>query len=153
VNEGDVRTLQMQLNELRRRQRREQAPVGGLSHTAVRVLGAVARRPDEAQPSQVGDELKMTSSNVAAALRELDAGGYIRRDRDAVDTRRVNIGLTSKGQQLVIQTRAERDSWLGGAIEAELDDREQAVLLEAGRLVERLAQHDDGVTRPQQNAS
>lgn len=81
----------------------------------------------------------MTSSNVAAALRELDSGGFIDRRRDEIDTRRVNIHLTDAGQHLVAESRAERDSWLRAAILSLLNDEEQATLLAAGGLLERLA--------------
>jgi DNA-binding MarR family transcriptional regulator len=107
----------------------------------MRVLSAVTRFGG-AQPGQVGEELGMTSSNVAAALRELDAGGLIRRERDTVDSRRVRVLVTPAGEAAVAGFRTERDSWLGRAIEATLSDDEQALLVAAGRLIERLTEFE-----------
>ena len=109
----------------------------------MRVLSVVTRFGG-AQPGQVADELGMTSSNVAAALRELDAGGLIRRERDAVDSRRVRVLVTPAGEEAVTGLRTGRDSWLGRAVEATLSAGEQRVLVEAGRLIERLAEFEGG---------
>jgi DNA-binding MarR family transcriptional regulator len=87
----------------------------------------------------VADELQMTSSNVAAALRELDAAGFIRRERDAADARRVRLFVTERAAALVAAVRSERDTWLGRAVESLLDEKEQRLLVRAGALMERLA--------------
>jgi DNA-binding MarR family transcriptional regulator len=139
MDDSDVHTLRQQLKLLQRRLRREPLPVAGLSGTAWRVLAAINRLEDGPLPGQVADELQMTSSNVAAALRELEAGGFIRRERDAADARRVRLFVTAAGAAVVAQVRRERDTWLGRAVESLLDEDEQRALLHAGTLMERLA--------------
>ncbi len=129
----------MQMKLLQRRLHRELVSVAGVSRSAVGVLGAVARLPEGVQPRQLADELQMTSSNVAAALRELEAGGLISREKDLADARRVLVFLTDRGNAVVASSRNERDTWLGQAMEA-LDEDEQRVLLAAGRLMQRLAE-------------
>lgn len=146
MDEIDVRLLQAQLKAFQHRQRAERVPVAGLSSSAVRVLGAVARRADGCQPGHIVEELQMTTSNVAAALRELESGGFIHRRKDGADARRVNILLTDAGRKLVAESRAARDSWLSDAIAALLDEDEQATLLTAGVLLERLSQLDAAST-------
>ena len=84
---------------LRRRQRRAEVPVGGLSQSAVRVLSAAFRAGGAGQPAQLADETRMTSSNVAAALRELEAAALVVRQRDDRDARRVNVRLTRPGRR------------------------------------------------------
>lgn len=143
MDEHQVSELRSRLQRVQRRLRHEVTPVGGLSRTAMRVLGAVSRLGG-AQPGQIADELGMISSNVAAALRELDAGGLIRRERDVVDSRRVRVLVTPAGEEAVAGFRSERDSWLGRAIEATLSADEQHRLVEAGELLERLAQFEGG---------
>ncbi|GAP60700.1 marr-Family protein [Arthrobacter sp. Hiyo1] len=81
----------------------------------------------------------MTTSNIASALRELDAGGYVTRGRDANDGRRVNVMLTDKGRTAMAHRRAKRSTHLQHAIEATLDDREQGELVAAGNLLERIS--------------
>ncbi len=115
----------------------------GLSLSAVRVLGAVARGQGRVQPGDVGEQLDMASPNVAAALRELEAQGHVRRERDPEDRRRVNISLTERGTAAVEGHRALKAEWLRTAVEATLDAREQTLLIEAGALLDRVAAWND----------
>jgi DNA-binding MarR family transcriptional regulator len=147
VNEQEVSELRIQFKRLQSRLRHEVKPVDGLSRTAMRVLSLVTRLGG-AQPGQVAEELGMTSSNVAAALRELETSGFVRRERDAVDSRRVRVLVTPAGDAAVSGFRGERDTWLGRAIEATLSDDEQRLLVEAGRLIHRLAEFEPGPAGP-----
>ncbi|MBT2504270.1 MarR family winged helix-turn-helix transcriptional regulator [Curtobacterium sp. ISL-83] len=142
MREADVRRLQEQLKAFHRRQRKEWSSPEGLTQTAVRVIGSIARQPEGSQPGLVSDDLGLASSNVAAALRELESRGLVTRTRDVQDTRRTNLHLTVAGEALVASSRDERDDWLSRAIDAVLDDNQQAVLLEAGLLLEKLSQYD-----------
>ena len=127
---------------LGRRLRRELPPVSGVSRSAVQVLRVVSRGP-EPSPGDVAKRLRMTSSNVAAALRELESAGLVRRVRDPEDGRRVQLSLTDTGANAVSCVHAERDTWLGRAIEAVLSDEEQRTLIRAGELMQRLAEYQD----------
>lgn len=139
MKDEDLNRVLGQLRALQRRQRSEHPPVEGMSRSAVRVLGAVARSDGGARPTQIGTELVMTSSNVAAALRELDHGGLISRLPDEADTRRVNITLTAAGERAVADNRATRDVWLIEAMRDLLTDEEEGILVAAGAILERLA--------------
>jgi DNA-binding MarR family transcriptional regulator len=141
MKDNDLNRLLGQLRALQRRQRRERPPIEGLSRSAVRVLGAVARSDGGAQPTQIGVELVMTSSNVAAGLRELTREGLVSRLADEADTRRVNITLTPAGERVVADNRATRDIWLIEAMRDLLTNEEEDVLLAAGATLERLANH------------
>lgn len=127
---------------LQRRLRHEVRPVHGVSRTALQVLAAVVRLPEGPQPRLIAEELQMTSSNVAAALRELEAAGFVRRRKDVTDARRVLVLATEPGRAEVADVRHERDTWLGRAMEALLDPEEQRALLAAGALMQRLAEFD-----------
>lgn len=127
---------------LGRRLRRELPPVDGVSRSAVQVLRVVSRVPDPS-PGDVAERLRMTSSNVAATLRELEETGLVSRDRDPQDGRRVRLSLTDAGADAVACVHAERDTWLGRAIEAVLSDEEQRTLRGAGELMQRLAEYED----------
>jgi DNA-binding MarR family transcriptional regulator len=85
----------------------------------------------------------MTSSNVAAALRELEEAELIRRQRDDPDdARRVRIFVTEPGTSAIADFRHERDTWFGQAVEATLNDDEQRTLVAAGHLLQRLAEYE-----------
>jgi DNA-binding MarR family transcriptional regulator len=114
----------------------------------MRVLIIAARSAGGIQPKGLADELQMTSSNVAAALRELEDSGFIRREKQVEDPRRVDVLVTVTGRGLVENFRSERNTWLGQAVEAVLDEQEQRALSEAGALLERLAAYaPEGGTR------
>jgi DNA-binding MarR family transcriptional regulator len=142
VEDEDVRTVRTQMRLLQRRLRRELPPVAGLSRTAMQVLGALGRMPDGSQPAHVAGELRMTSSNVAAALRELEPAGFIRREKDPEDARRARLFVTEEGTAAVAHFRHERDTWFGRAVEALLSEDEQQTLVAAGQLLQRLAEYE-----------
>lgn len=132
--------LEDQLKRFIRWNRSAHPPIEGLSRTAISVLAAIVRAGSRAsRPGELARELGMTTSNTASALRELDAGGYVTRGRDANDGRRVNIMLTDKGRTAMAHRRATRSTHLQHAIEATLDDREQGELVAAGNLLERIS--------------
>lgn len=137
-----MRRFRAQMKLLQRRLRSEALPVQGVSRTAFQVIGAVLRLPDAPRPRQIADELRMTSSNVAAALRELEEAGYVLRRRDSTDARRVSVLVTDLGRSAVAGVRSERDTWLGGAVETLLSQDEQRTLLAAGALMQRLAESE-----------
>lgn len=139
MTHDEIDLLLSQLRAFHQRQRTEQVTVEGLSATSMRVLGAIARH-DGVQPSQLARELIMTTSNIAAALRELDGRGLVSRSTDDEDSRRVIVDLTAEGRRVVAAVRESRNRWLQSAIAAGLTPEEQATLLAAGRVLARLAE-------------
>lgn len=113
----------------------------GLSRTELQVL-LVVTRADGITPRTIGDELKMTSSNVAATLRALESAGLVLRQKDHGDARRVNVSATSAGIEMVAHLRRERDTWLGHAIATQLSAEEFEILARAGDLMERLSRFE-----------
>ena len=138
MDDQEVRRFRRQVKALRRRLGRELPPTEGLTRTGLQVL-AVICRAEGLTPRDIGNELRMASSNVAAALRTLETRGLVRRARALQDGRRVNLVATEAGSDLVADFRNEGDTWLGRAIAAQLSEEECAVLLRAGELMERLA--------------
>jgi DNA-binding MarR family transcriptional regulator len=138
VDNDGVHRLRTQVAALHQRIRREAPTVDGLPRPALMVLAAAVRRPG-LTPRDVADELRMTSSNVAASLRELEAFGFVDRGRDPADGRRVLLSPTADGRRVVAELFDERETWLGRAVAACLDDDEQRLLLRVGPLLERLA--------------
>ncbi len=142
MKDAEIERLRNQLGLLQRRLRQEALPTTGVSRSATRVLAVVTRSTEAPQPREVAERLEMTSSNVAAALRELEAADLVTRAKDPLDGRKARIVVTERGQAVVTRSRRERDSWLGRAIAELLDEREQQVLSAAGELIERLAAYE-----------
>jgi DNA-binding MarR family transcriptional regulator len=109
-----------------------------MSLSEMQVLIVVVRS-DSITPRGIADELRMTSSNVAAALRVLESSGLVVRAKDPHDGRQVNLSATPNATALMARFRNERDTWLGRAISTQLTAEELTVLARAGELMERLA--------------
>src|ERR1700754_2894657 len=129
--------LRLQLMALLRRLRRESGDDGvPLSHLLL--LGALMRLGGSATPTRLGLSEGLRSSNVAALLRELEKDGLVLRQPDPGDRRKMHVVRTGTGRQTFVDNRNRREAWLAQAMAACLTTEEQARLLAAGDLLERL---------------
>ena len=129
--------LRQQLMSMVRRLRR-QGSLDVLPFGLLAVLGAIDRAGGDITPTELARRENLRSSNLASALRELDASGLIRRTQDLDDGRRVRVGLSEAGEAALRRNRQLRDGWLQQALQG-LSAEERGVLLRAGELLERLA--------------
>ncbi|WP_244443276.1 MarR family transcriptional regulator [Bradyrhizobium sp. Ai1a-2] len=123
---------------LSRRLRRE-AHADDRSWVRLQLLGAIERAGNAATPTMLGESENMRSSNLAAALRELNAEGLIIRMPDAEDGRKVRVRLSRAGREALHKNVARREQWLAAAIERCLTREERALLFKAGELLDRIA--------------
>jgi DNA-binding MarR family transcriptional regulator len=151
VPDDEVDRLRNQLKALHRRMRREQPAVEGLSATALEVLIAIDGAGAPVRPGQLGSELQMTSPNVAAALRSLEALSLVRRRQDPTDGRKAFVGMTARGRKVMAGSRMSWRSWLREAIDGALTDSERRLLFETGNLLQRLADYDPAAPPPRQS--
>src|SRR5262249_31952830 len=75
----------------------------------------------------------MRSSNLAAALRELERDGLVVRTPDAEDRRKVRVRLTPTGREALYENITRREQWLAEAIEQSLTKEERALLFASPR--------------------
>ncbi|MBR7839556.1 MarR family transcriptional regulator [Actinospica durhamensis] len=142
MDEVEVRTLQSHLGKLHKRLARGLPPLDGVSRSATRVLSAAvasAGTEEGAQPGRIAEAIGMTTSNVAAALRELEQEGYVARRRAPDDGRRIAVVLTERGKHALAAHRALRAHGLREAIEAVLTTDEQAQLTAVIPLIGRVS--------------
>ena len=148
----DATRFRIHFMSLSRRLRREARSDDG-SWARLLLLGAIDRARDGVTPTELAQSESMRSSNMAALLRDLEREGLIRRTPDAQDRRKVRVGLTAAGRDLLYGNRARRDQWLMQAIEHTLTREEQAQLAGIGELLARIAAYapagdwSDGPTR------
>jgi DNA-binding MarR family transcriptional regulator len=88
----------------------------------------------------------MRSSNLAAALRSLEARKLIVRTPDIKDRRKVRLQLSAAGQRFLNDSRARGERWLTEAMDAYLKVSERADLIKAGALLDRIMAHSKAVT-------
>lgn len=133
----EVSRLRAQVTRIARRLRQE-ARNDPESWTRMLVISAIDRLGHDATPSAIARMEDMRSSQVAAVLRELEASALVVRQSDGSDRRMTRVVLTSLGAAILTESRHRRDTWLAGVMAMRLTAEERALLLEAGRLLERL---------------
>ena len=138
VPRRDVTTFRTQFMNLSRRLRRE-AHADDRSWVRLQLLGAIERAKNAATPTMLSEGESVRSSNLAAALRELEAEGLITRTPDAVDRRKVRVQLTRTGREVLDENITRREQWLADAIDQCLTKEERALLFKAGELLGRVA--------------
>jgi DNA-binding MarR family transcriptional regulator len=134
----DLARFRTQLMNLSRRLRRE-GQKDDRSYARLLLLGAIERAGGTATPTQLAGAESMRSSNMAAALRDLESDGLIVRAPDTEDRRKVWVRLTKSGQKAVLDYRDSLVRWLAEAAEHCLTDDERVRLVDAGELLERIA--------------
>jgi DNA-binding MarR family transcriptional regulator len=144
MREEDVYLLQKQIKRLYRRVQLEQPGVAGVSYSALQLLVALERAERPLRPGELAGELQMTTSNVAAALRSLEADDLVVRQPDPEDKRKAQVSLTAKGATLITGARHGKHAWLHQAIADLLTPGEQLLLLNTGKLMQRLAESGPG---------
>ncbi len=128
-----------------RRLRRE-AQTDDQSWARLLVLGAIDRHGGSATPSVLAADEGMQSSNLAAALRDLEAKKLIVRTQDVEDRRKVRVRLSAAGRKLLYDNRARRERWLTETMNACLTTAERIDLLKAGPLLERIMAYPESGT-------
>ncbi|AXE34990.1 MarR family transcriptional regulator [Chromobacterium phragmitis] len=140
-NMKEATRLRQQLMAMTRRLR-SQGSKDTLSFGLLTVLGAIDRAGGDITPTELARRESLRSSNLASALRELDASGLIRRAQDPDDGRRVRVGLSEAGAAALRRNRQLRDGWLQRSLQG-LSAEERELLRRAGELLERLAAADE----------
>lgn len=127
--------LRLVLGQLVRRLRAEYSfPVAQAS-----VLSRLDREGAQTTSSLAAAE-RVRPQSMAQTLAELETAGLIARRPDPADRRRIQIELTDRGRERVLEERGRREGWLAAAITAELTPEEQRTLLAAVPLLRRLSE-------------
>lgn len=64
------------------------------------VIQYIARQDSNVLPSEISNEMNISSARIAAALNNLEGKGLITRQIDKSDRRRVLVSLTKAGEEL-----------------------------------------------------
>ncbi|WP_262525515.1 MarR family winged helix-turn-helix transcriptional regulator [Agrobacterium tumefaciens] len=143
MDDGDISKLRSRLTLLARRLRKE-AQSDEVSWSRMLIVGLIDRMGGRVTPTMLSAAESMSSANVAALLRDLEAQRLITRTPDEQDRRKVWIALSDEGKNVLSQSRKTREKWLETAMQATLTADEQKQLLEASELIERIALFDRG---------
>lgn len=128
--------LSASLSHLNRQLRRE-LPQSDLSAAGLGLLARLHRDPG-VSPTRLASSAGIKVQSLTRLLADLEAGGHIRREADAADRRQSVLSLTNKGRQSLKSEARRREAALANAIAASLSTPEQALLLQAVQLLDRV---------------
>ena len=131
--------LQLVVSRLIKKLRTHSPTAGRLSLTERAVIKQLAQH-GSLLPSELAAREKVTTQSMSQILRRLDALGYLTRQPEATDRRKVRIGLTAAGQALIPAVRQEASDWLHRALQATCSVSELTQLEEAVRVLARLVE-------------
>ncbi|CAI3956990.1 DNA-binding transcriptional regulator [Commensalibacter communis] len=116
---------------------KQSARSGDESWTNLMVLGLIERSNGKITSSEIGAALEIRSSNLASLLKNLVQRKLIIRVTDENDKRKILLGITDSGLNLVRTKRQKRDLWLQEAMQR-LSQEEQTQLFKAGKLIKQI---------------
>lgn len=131
---------------LARRLRAERPPTG-VSLSSLGLL-ATLHRHGPMQAKDLARRERLKPQSLTRLLAGLEAAGLIARPRDPEDGRAQRIELTQRGAAALARDLRARRAWLGQAIDAELEEPQRALLLQAAPLMLRLAEREPGPALP-----
>ncbi|MFJ6653798.1 MarR family winged helix-turn-helix transcriptional regulator [Microbacterium sp. NPDC091313] len=111
---------------------------GELGESATEVLAAIT----VAEPltlSELADRDRVALSTISQTVNRLEKLGYVVRETDTVDRRRVRIVPTAAGAAIAASDRAKRHAWFDRRI-ADLDPADRAALERAAQILQELAE-------------
>lgn len=88
--------------------------------------------------SEIGKQMIVTYANVTTVVDNLEKLGYARRTRDAVDRRRIRVGLTPAGYKIFEKIHSAHVRQIEGLMEA-LDERELRKLMRYAEKIRKKA--------------
>jgi DNA-binding MarR family transcriptional regulator len=132
---GDLRVL---IGQLKRRLR-EEASLGDLSESQVRVLLRI-ERDGPATVTALARAEGMRPQSMGETVAALKAAGLVKGAPDPADGRQTVLSLTPACVKAVKASRAAREDWLFRSIRTKLAVAEQKKLAAAVELLKRLAE-------------
>lgn len=102
-DEMDYKNLAMEYMELMKkmRMRKAQKQLSDSMHGEHFVLFYISQHEGNVIPSDISNEMQITSARIAATLNSLESKGLIIRRIDAKDRRRILIDITDEGRKMV----------------------------------------------------
>jgi len=120
------------------RQLRSAQPQDGISVAKLSVLGQL-HRLGPSTPSELARRERVKLQSLTRLLAELEADGWVTRRPHGSDARQSVLSLTRVGVRMLTADVRRREAALLAAIQTSLSAAEQATLLSACGLIDRIA--------------
>jgi DNA-binding MarR family transcriptional regulator len=131
-----ARSIRRSIVRLVRRMRLEQADEA-LSLFKLSILG-ILYRIGAMTATELATREHIRPQSLTRVLASLEKKGFISRQSDEADKRRLLIALTVKGRKALAADVRRKEAWLTKEMERALSPEEQRLLLQASRLLDRL---------------
>ena len=79
--------------------------IRSMMHGEMFILDHLERTKETAMPGELSSMMHGSSARTAIALRNLEQKGYINRDIDKADRRKIIVSLTEEGRRLAMEER------------------------------------------------
>ena len=89
--------------------------------------------------SDLAQRARIQPQSLTRMIAKLEDRGLISRTPDTIDRRQIRIAITAAGAALLAEDRRRQLAWLAAVMDSHLAPREQAALLAAAPLLDRLA--------------
>ncbi len=136
MDDADIDELRSALARIVRRLRAEKADnqLGETQSSALMLLSREGPRT----LGQLSEHARVTPPSMNEAVNSLSAAGYVVRDKDPGDLRKVLIVATPAGLAWAGETSRRRHEWLGRQIDR-VPPAEQKILVRAARILRDMA--------------
>ena len=133
--------LMQKSNAFRKTHMQERA--AGLIKGEFFMLNVLKDAPKPMQPRDLSDELQVSTARIAAMLNSLEKKGYIQREMDASDRRKIIVSLTPVGLHFANHHLADMQCNLAKLLEqmGEVDAKEYVRLV--GKILEIVSTSND----------
>jgi DNA-binding MarR family transcriptional regulator len=122
-----VTELRATINKLVKKLRKE-SPTGQRFSLTERSTMSALYQHGALLPSELAAMEMITNQSMSQVLNHLSEMGYIVRIPSETDKRKVNISLSTEGENIFLQFKHERDEWLQRAISQACTPQEQEML-------------------------
>lgn len=123
----------------------------GISPAKLSVLGRLQRASRPMTATELALLERLQPQSLTRVIAALEDDGLIVRRANKTDRRQVDISLTELGSRLIQRDAAAQNAWLADAIERRLTPTEQAILMLAADLLDRLTDRDEVRGSPSRN--
>ncbi len=108
-----------------------------ISHQSVRILQMI-QKEDEVTVRDIAELLNISHNTASEHIKKLERNGWVKKERDFDDQRKVHIHLTTEGL-LVLKKNAELDDQKLQHALNQLSGEDQQLILQAFRLLSEVA--------------
>ncbi|OXS74945.1 MarR family transcriptional regulator [Lysinibacillus sp. KCTC 33748] len=108
-----------------------------ISHQSVRILQMIQKEA-EVTVRDIAELLNISHNTASEHIKKLERNGWIKKERDSDDQRKVHIHLTTEGLLVLKKNTELNDKKLQHALN-QLTEEEQQLILQAFRLLSEVA--------------